>query len=117
MLLTPLATVNEKHVGAFRAADRNTIEVFLYIIAGIINISGNDFAELIQPLISFRLIGADQRMHGKHVHAVVVAQAGLLIYAITDMLVIDDVIASDQSGKVKGLTRCIECNGTHLCIF
>ena len=117
MLLTPLATVNEKHVGAFRAADAHAVEVFLYIIAGVIDVAGDNFAELIQPLISFRLIGADQRMHGKYVHAIVVAQAGLLGDAVAEMLVIDDVVASDQSGEVKGLTRCIECNGTLSCIL
>ena len=40
---------------------------------GIVNVLAQYLAQLIHPLLPFRLVGPDQRVHGQHVLGIIVA--------------------------------------------
>ena len=51
-------------------------------------------------------------MHGQNIHLIVVRQGTHLGYLPAQLIIIDDVIAADQSGDVEGLARRI--GGQHM---
>ena len=52
-------------------------------------------------------------MHGEDVHLVVVGLVGHGAHAVAQRLVVDDVVAADQTRQVKRLARRIEGNRAH----
>src|SRR5690554_452656 len=85
--------------------------------AGIIDILLYDTTQLINPLISFLLVGSNQGMHGKHIHFIVMRLAALSPHPVPEIFVVNNVISPYQAGKVKGLAGSINSNGPVLCIF
>ena len=109
--------VNKQHVCALRSGQGDAFEILLNIIAGIGDVFRENLLQLIHPFISFRLIGADQGIHRKHIHGVVMGEGGFLLDSFTQPVIVDDVIAADQSGQVECLARRIERSGMIVRIF
>ena len=114
---TPFLAIDEQHIGALGLGDLNALEMLSDIIAGPTDVAVDDLAKLIDPLIALVLIGADQRIHGKNIQGVVVAEGGFLVHTILQGLVVDDMVAADQTGQVKGFGRCIESDRAVSCIL
>jgi len=106
--LAPLRAVNKEHIGALGLGNLNALKVIPDVITGKVHVAAENFNELIQPLVTLGLVGTDERVHGQHVHAVVVGQAGLLAHAVMPPLVVNDVIAAHEAGQVEGLGGGIE---------
>ena len=79
MICAPLSAIQKQHISAFRFGDLHAGEVLRDKITGVIHIAGNGLTQFVYPLIAFRSVRADQRMHGQHIHGIVMAQRGLLL--------------------------------------
>ena len=82
------------------------------ISAGIVHVAGEHLAQLVQPFPAFRAIGRRQRVHGQHIHVVIVAQGGFLLHPVPEPGVVDDVVAAHQPGQVEGLGWGVDGGGT-----
>ena len=69
----------------------------------IVDILGQHLAKLIYPKMSFGLVRADQSVHRQHVHRIIMAHIRLISHSVFEVIVINDVVASNQAGEVKGL--------------
>ena len=87
--------------------------MLVHVIAEVLDIAGKHLVELVHPLVALRLIGTDKRMHGEDVHLVVVGLVGHGAHAVAQRLVIDDVVAADQTRQVERLAGCVEGNRAH----
>lgn len=101
--LAPVGAVHEQHVGTLRLGNGHALEVLLDVIAGKVDVAGQHLAELVGPLVALGLVGTDQGVHGEDVHHVVVAQAGLLLDAVTPPVVVNDMVAAHQTSQIEGL--------------
>ena len=117
VLLAPFGAVHEQHVSALRLGDGHTLKMLCDVIAGVIHIAGNSLTQLIDPLVTFGLVGTDQGVHGQDVHIVIVGLAALGDHAVTDGGVIDDMVAAHQTGQVEGLGGRIDSDSAHPCIL
>ena len=113
MLAAPLGAVQKHHVRALRTRKRDALPVFFCIRAEVLDITGKHLVELVHPLVALRLVGTDKRMHGEDVHLVVVGLVGHGAHAVAQRLVVDNVVAADQTRQVKRLARRIEGNRAH----
>ena len=113
MLAAPLGAVQKHHVRALRTRIGHALKMLVHVIAEVLDIAGKHLIELVHPLIALRLVGTDKRMHGEDIHLVVVSLVGHGAHAVAQRLVIDDVIAADQTRQVKRLARRIEGNRAH----
>ena len=103
MSFTPPGTVDKQHIGSLRSADLQSLKMLFDIITGIVYIFCQHLTKLINPLISFWLVSPQQRMHGKHVHAVVMTQRRLLLHTLSNPRIINNMIASYQTCQIEGL--------------
>ena len=103
-----LLTVKEHHVRALRFRDGNPLKMFGNEVVSIINIFRKDAAKLIDPFIPFRLIGADQGMHGKHVHVVIMTDSCRPPDTVTQIITVNDMITADQARQIECLARSID---------
>ena len=85
----------------------------VHVIAEVLDIAGKHLVELVHPLVALRLVGTDKRMHGEDIHLVVVGLVGHGADAVTQRLVVDNVVAADKARQVKRLARRIEGNRAH----
>ena len=85
--------------------------MLLDVIAGKVDVAGQHLAELVGPLVALGLVSTDQGVHGENVHHVVVAQAGLLLDAVTPPVVVNDMVAAHQTSQIEGLGGGIESGG------
>ena len=115
--LAPVGAVHEQHIGTLRLGDGHALEMLLDVIAGKVDVAGQHLAELVGPLVALGLVGTDQGVHGENVHHVVVAQAGLLLHAVTPPAVVNDMVAAHQTGQVEGLGGSIDSDSAHPCIL
>ena len=69
----PAGAVREKHVGAFGFRQSNSLKMRPDIVNRIAYVPGQDPAQLIEPCFPFFRLGADQGMHGEHIHLIIVA--------------------------------------------
>jgi len=92
VLGAPFGTVEEQHVGTLGPRHLDTREPLLDEVDGIVDVAFEDLAQLIDPLVALRSVCADQRVHGQHVHAVVVREGGLLCDSVAQVGVVDDAI-------------------------
>ena len=113
----PLFAVQIEHIGSFRLRKLHPFEILADIIVCVVHISRQNLAQLIQPFLALWTVCADERVHGQHVHAVVVAEAGLLAHPVPQIRIVDDMIRTDQSGQVEGLGGCVDGNGPVFRIF
>ena len=58
--------------------------------------------QLLHPFLALLAVGAQQRMHGKHVHLVVMGGVSLTGHPVAQILVINDVIAAGQARQIEG---------------
>ena len=107
----PLGAVHKEHVGGFGAEGLHALKVGLDIVAGVVDVAGKDVQQLIHPLLALGLVGPDEGVHGQHVHAVVMAQGGLLVHPIPPPLVVHDVVAAHQACQAEGLAGGVEGGG------
>ena len=77
-------------------------------IAGIVDIAAEGLAEFIHPHMTFRPVGANQRMHGKHIHLVVMRFGTLGQHTVPQGGVINDMVAAHQPRQVEGLAGGIQ---------
>ena len=87
--------------------------MFFCIRAEVLDIAGKHLVELVHPLVALRLVGTDKRMHGEDIHFVVVGLVGHGAHAVAQRLVVDNVVAADQTRQVERLARRIEGNRAH----
>ena len=66
-------TVQEQHIGGLGSGYVDVRPVLLDEVTGEVRIFREDGFQLVHPLIAFRLVCAQQGVHGHQVHAVVVA--------------------------------------------
>ena len=111
MGFAPLLTIQEQHISSLRLGHLHLIEMFLNIIACKLHVLGEHLAKFIHPLIAFWLVRTNQRIHGQHIHLIIMTQAGFLVHSVTQPGIIDNMVASDQPGQVKGFGRRIHGNG------
>ena len=64
MLLAPLSAIQKQHISSFWLGDMDALEMFLDVVAGVIDIAAQNLFQFIYLLISFWLVGTDQRIHG-----------------------------------------------------
>ena len=91
--------------------------MLVHVIAEVVDVALDDLIELIEPLVALLLVGTDKRMHGDDVHLVVVGLVGHGAHAVAQRLVIDDVIAADQTRQVERLAGRVEGNRAHASIL
>ena len=97
MLATPLGAVQKYHVRALRTRKRDALPLFFCIRAEVLDIAGKHLVELVHPLVALRLVGTDKRMHRKDIHLVVMGLVRHGAHAVAQRLVVDDVVAADQT--------------------
>ena len=104
----PLRAVDKEHVGALRLLHAHAIKALGNVVAGPVNVCTQDLGELVHPLVSLRPVRAHERVHGEHVHVVVVALGAARSDAVSQALVVYDVVGANQAGQVEGLARRVE---------
>ena len=72
MGLAPFGAVKVKHVCTLGLGQLNTREMLQDKMISVIHIFRQSLSQFFQPLLSFIGIGADQSVHGKDVHVVIV---------------------------------------------
>ena len=77
-------------------------------IAGKIHVPAQNLAQLIEPNLSVVAIGANERVHGEHIHGVVMTEGRFLSDAVAQPGIVNDVVAANKAGKVKCFRRRIE---------
>ena len=87
------------------------------VIICIVHISGQYLTELIYPLSSFFPVCSYKRMHGKHIHGIIMAFAAACHNSVTKIGIIDHVITSNQTGQIECLAWRIQCDGPLLCVL
>ena len=112
----PLLAVEQQHVGAFRFGQLTPWNAW-WMIVGVIDVAGEHRLQFVEPLMAFGPVGADQRVHGKHVHVVVVAFRAFGHDAVPECGIVDDVVASHQSGEIEGLAGRVERHGPVACVL
>ena len=117
MFFAPFRTIQKQHVSSLWAADLHSLKVFLNIIAGKVYVSGQYLTQFIYPLISFRLICSDQRVHRQNIHLVIMRFTALCHNSVSQIFVINNMIASYQSCQIKSLTWRIHRNCSVSCIL
>ena len=103
MCPAPLFRIDKEHIGPFRAAEMKPFELFLHKGTCIPDIICQHLAELIDPQRAFRSVSPDQRMHRQHVHRIIVALCRRTPHAVSEIRIINDMIASDESCQIEGL--------------
>ena len=117
LLLQPLGTVQEKHIGALGLGDGNALKVLFDVVAGEVHIAGDDILQFLHPFIALRLVSAKQSVHGQHIHGIIVAQSAFLVTTVLEQLVVDDVVAAHQTCQIEGLGGRVQSHGAHGRIF
>ena len=87
------------------------------VVIGVVDIAGEHLFEFVEPLMPLRLVGTDKRMHGKHVHLVIVGLRALGHDPVAQHGVIDNVVAAHEPGKVEGLAGRVERRGSIACVL
>ena len=87
--------------------------MLVHVIAEVLDIVGKHLVEFVHPLVALRLVGTDKRMHRKDIHLVVMGLVRHSAHAVAQRLVVDNVVAADQTRQVKRLARRIEGNRAH----
>ena len=111
IVTAPCAAVQEEHIRSLRPAYLNAGEMFLNVAAGEIDIFCKYLAQLIHPFFSFPAVRSDEAVHRADIHAVVVGSAADGANPVPKGGVVDNVIAADQAGQVKGLAGRIKGDG------
>ena len=117
MLAAPLGAVQKHHVRALRTRIGHALKMLIHVIAEVLDIVGKHLVELVHPLVALRLVGTDKRMHGEDVHLVVVSLVGHGADAVAQRLVVDNVVAADQTRQIERLARRVEGNRAHASIL
>lgn len=113
MLPAPLGAIQKQHIGALGFCQSHALKMGSDIVVSIGYIFRQYLAELIHPLVAFRLIGADERVHAHDIHTVIMGKTGFLFYPVPYPFIVYDVIAAYQTCQVKGLAGGVEGSGTH----
>ena len=116
-LLTIVLAVQEHHIGALGTHGCDAGEVFTDKVMRIEDIFREYPAEFIGPGMTFVRVGADEGMHGEHVHVIVMAAEALPFQAVPKERAVYNMIASDQSGQIEGLAWGVDSDGAHFCIL
>ena len=111
MGLAPLRAVQEQHVSALGPGDLHAVEMLRDVGAGKVHIAGDRLAQLVHPLVALRFISADQGVHGKDIHAVVMGEGGLLVHPVPEGFIINDMVAAHQACQVEGLGGRVDRHG------
>ena len=109
--------VEEKHIGCFRHGGPDTREMPVDITDGILRISSEDSGQRPDPVFPGGAVGAHQCMHGQDVHFIVMDIVFIAAQPVAQEGIRNDVIASDQSGQVKGFARGVSGENMTLCPF
>ena len=117
MCFTPFMTIQIQHICALRLCKLYTIPVFRDKIICPFHIFCQHSFQLIRPFLTILTVGTDQSVHGKNIHIVIMRQRCLLVHPISKILVVYNMIGTDQSGKIERLGRRIHCNRSVFCIL
>ena len=107
----PIRAIQEEHVGALRLADRNAFKMLGDIITGKVDIAADGLPQFLHPFVPFRLISADQGVHRKHIHIIIVRLAAFGTHAVPQVGVINNMVTTHQARQVKGFAGGIQGNG------
>ena len=104
----PVGAVQKQHVGALGLGNFHPGEVLGDKAAGEIYVAGDGLPQLVHPVGPFLGVGANQGVHGQHVHGVVVREGAFLVDALPQGFVVDNVVAADEPRQVEGLGGGVE---------
>ena len=108
---TVFLAVQKQHIGALRLLHADSRQILADKLAGVLDVLRQHLPQLIHPLAALVAVSADEGVHGQHVHAVVVAEAALLLHPFVESFVIHDVIAADEPRQIEGLGGGVQGHG------
>ena len=108
MRFAPFCAVHKEHVRALRLRDLHAVEPRFDIVAGEINVAREHGAQLVRPLAALRGIGGDKRVHGEHVHAVIVRKRTFFFHAVAYPRAVGDVVRTDKPRQIERLARRVQ---------
>ena len=111
MCLRVAGAVDKEHICALGLCAGDARKLTREKVADVVNIGGDDLAQLAEPLPPLGSICAGERVHGKHVHLVIMGKRRLLFQPFAQHFVIHNMIAADQTRKVEGFGGRIERDG------
>ena len=103
MGLAPAGAVQEEHVGTLGPGYFDALEVFLDEGNGVVHVSCDDLPQLVHPLMAFRLVSANQRIHTEYIHGIVMGFASLRLHALAQIFIVYNMIRTNQPCQIEGL--------------
>ena len=103
MIPAPFGAVREEHICSLRFRKRYPLKVIPEIINGIAYIFRQYTAQFVHPLRPFLPISSNQSMHRQDIHIIIMTKGRFLEDTLPQPLVIDNVIASNETRQVKSL--------------
>ena len=110
-----IGAIQKQHISALRHRDINALEMFLHKINRRAAVILQDTSEFIGPFLPLAAVGRDQRMLAEHIHFIVVRIFGKSGDLFIQCLIVDNMVASNQSCQIKGLARRIRCKDMLAC--
>ena len=107
----PIGAVQEEHVGALGFCHRNALEMGVDVVAGEVHVAAEHPAELVHPVVALGAVGTDERVHGQHIHLIVMGLGALGHHPVPQVRIINNMVAAHQARQVEGLAGGVERHG------
>lgn len=83
MRFTPCGAIGKQHIGALGLCACDTLKMVCNVITCEVHVISQHQAQFIEPFVACWLICTDQRVHGQHVHLVVMTEGCFFCHALT----------------------------------
>ena len=103
VLAAPVGAVEIEHVRPLRTHHADAFEVIADEIAGVFVVRVDDAAHLVRPFLC-----AEQRVQREHVAVVIMADLALPHDAVTQVCIINNMVAADKPREGEGFARRVE---------
>lgn len=109
--LTVVSQIQEQHVGPLGHGGKHAWVVVPDVLIGVFAVALQHLEKLIRPRLSLLRIGPNEGVHREDVHFVIMGSVAPGLYPVPKIIVVDDVIAANETRQIKGLGGGVDSHG------
>ena len=100
-LFTVFRAVQENHIRSLRHGNIHSAEVFPDKVHGIAGVLLKNRPQFFKPLTALRFISADEGVHGKNVHLIIVGRIAVPGDPVPQIVTVNDMETADHARQIK----------------